>query len=188
MAVKPVYYANAAVAATASSQQAPFKVDGSPSPRNGLLEIGGATFVMNLAVLGFDDPEIKARVVASGGKGNFTIRMFPTPASAAVQTALPLVMIEATEPDPDSATKTVELAASQVDPVLVQIQRSAGVPESQYLRAIKASSPKAVAGIPKRNKTLAVTLMAGAAAAVSAALLVDFSANRWKGRRRERTA
>lgn len=170
--IKPVYYANAVVAATSSNEQVPYTGDGRPVARNGLLDIGGASFIMNMVVLGFDDPGIRAGVVEGGGKGNFTARMFPSPAGA-VQAPLPLIMIEATEPDAVSATKTVELAANQVDLILAGVQGQAGVPESQMVRAIKASTPKAVVGIPSRNKTTILIIAFGAGIAILAALGLD---------------
>ena len=135
--IKPVYYANAVVAATSSNEQLPYGSDGRGAPRNGLLDLGGASLIMNMGVLGFDDPGVRERVALGGGKGNFTARMFPSPPGA-VQAPLPLIMIEATEPDAVSATKTVELAADQVEPILAGVQAQAGVPESQMVRAVKA--------------------------------------------------
>jgi len=176
--VKPVYYASAVVGATSSNEQTSFNPTGGPSPRNGLMDIGGAQLIMNMVVLGFDDPSVRARVVNGGGKGNFTVRMFPPPPSAAVQTALPLIMIEATEPDPASATRTVELAAQQADPILIGIQQQAGVPQSQMVKAINASSTKAVAGMPSRNKTVSLMLAFGVGLGVLVAVLLDLTINR----------
>lgn len=173
--VRPVYYANAVVGLAGSNEQTQFNPDGRPIARNGLLDIGGADLIMNLVVLGFDDPEVKSQVVAGGGKGNFTVRMFPPPPSAPVQTSLPLVMIEATEADPESATKTVELAASQTGSILARLQQQAGVPDSQMVRALQASSTKAVQGIPSRNKSLALILMVGIGLAIFGAVGVEIS-------------
>ena len=184
--IKPVYYANAVVAATSSNEQTPYSGDGRAVPRNGLLDIGGASLIMNMVVLGFDDPGVRAGVVEAGGKGNFTARMFPSPPGA-VQAPLPLIMIEATEPDADSATKTVELAADQVDPILATIQGQAGVPRPQMVRAVKASTPKAVVGIPSRNKTTILIFAGGAGLAVLVALGADALINTL-GQRRERRA
>jgi hypothetical protein len=175
--VRPVYYANVAVGARGSNE--PWtSVDGRPASRNGLLDIGGADLVMNLVVLGFDDPAVRANVVAAGGKGNFTVRMFPPAPAAATAPPLPIVMIEATEPDPDSAERTVQLAAAQIDPMLVKIQRQAGVSEGQMVRPLNASSPKAVGGTPSRNKKTALLLVGGVALAIFAALSVDGLMNR----------
>lgn len=185
--VKPVYYANAVVGAASSNEQVQYSPNGLPVPRNGLLDIGGAQFIMNMVVLGFDDPAVRERVVAAGGERNFTVRMFPSPPSAAIQTALPLIMIEATEADSASATRTVELASQQADSILANIQQQAGVPDSQMVRAIKASSPKTVEGMPSRNKTAALMLMLGAGLAVVAAVAFDYlmiGLRRLRGQRR----
>ncbi|MCB0931463.1 MAG: hypothetical protein KDB71_06135 [Mycobacterium sp.] len=184
--IKPVYYANAVVAATSSNEQLPYGSDGRGAPRNGLLDLGGASLIMNMGVLGFDDPGVRERVALGGGKGNFTARMFPSPPGA-VQAPLPLIMIEATEPDAVSATKTVELAADQVEPILAGVQAQAGVPESQMVRAVKASTPKAVQGIPSRNKTTVLIFAGGAVLAILAALAIDTAINMVR-RRREASA
>jgi hypothetical protein len=185
--VKPVYYASAVVGISGSNfQETQFNTGGQPIPRNGLLDIGGAGLIMNMAVLGFDDPAIRSRVVAGGGEGNFTVRMFPVPPSAAVQAALPLIMIEATEPDASSAIRTVELAAAQADVILTQIQRQAGVADSQMVRAVTASSPKALAGMPPRNKSTILQLLLGTGLAILAAVAVDALINQLQRWRRER--
>jgi len=190
--VRPVYYANAVVAAAPSNEQVQFSPDGNPVPRNGLLDVGGPELIMNLVVLGYDDPAVRAQVVAGGGLDNFTVRMFPgTPIAGAQQTQLPLIMIEATEPDAASAVKTIDLAAAQADPVLIGVQQRAGVPDFQMVKAILASKPQAVMGTPSRNKSLLVTVMFGVLAAVLAGVGVDALINRlrrWRDDRRPRTS
>lgn len=184
--VKPVYYANAVVGA-APSNQVVLNPDGSPVARNGLLDVGGAELIMNLVVLGFDDPAVTAQVVAGGGKSNFTVRMFPgSPSSVGNQTQLPLIMVEATETDPTSAVKTVELAAAQADSVLTGVQQQAGVPDFQMVKAIQASRPQAVMGTPSRNKSMLVTLAVGVGLAIMAGIGVDALINRLQKWRRER--
>lgn len=185
--VKPVYYANVVVGITGSNfQQVPYNRDGQGIPQNGLLALGGADLIMNMAVLGFDDPAVRSRVVEGGGKGNFTVRMFPAPPSAAVQAALPLIMIEATEPAAASATKTVDLAATQADAILVQIQQQAGVPDSEMVRAIRASPPKATEGMPSRNRSALLMLALGTGLAILAGVVVDALISKLRGWRRER--
>jgi hypothetical protein len=186
--VKPVYYANAVVGLAPSNEQVQYTADGSPIPRNGLLDVGGAELVMNLVVLGFDDPAVKARVVAGGGMSNFTVRMFPGPSSSqqSQQGQLPLIMVEATEFDPTSVAKTVDLAASEANSVLIAVQQQAGVPDRQMAKAIQASQPQAVMGTPSRRKSLAVTLVFGVGLAILAGVAVDALVNRLQKWRRQR--
>lgn len=178
-AVVPVYYSNAVVGITAPNQQMQLSPDGSQMMRNGngLLDIGGAGLIMNMAVLGFGDPSVRAQVVAGGGKGNFTARMFPSEGLGA-QTQLPLIMIEATEPDAASASRTVELAAAQTNRILHDIQLQAGVSEAGMVRAIDASRPATVAGVPSRNKRFLLILAVGFGLAIVAAVGVDVLAQR----------
>ncbi len=176
--VTPVYYANAVVGVTSSNEQAQYNPNGLPVPRNGLLDIGGAQLILNMVVLGYDDPAVRTRVVSDGGQSNFTVRMFPNPPASPSQNTLPLIMIEATEPDAASATKTVELAAAQADSILAGIQQQAGVPDSQLVRAVTASKPKAVWGLPSRSKSSLVILMFGVGLAILGALASDVLINR----------
>lgn len=172
--IKPVYYCNAVVGFAPPNQVVQFSPDGQPVQRNGLLEVGGADLIMNMAVLGLEDPSVKEKVVAGGGKSNFTVRMFPTPATGnGPQAELPLIMIEAEEADPASATTTVELAASQTDSILQAIQRGAGVADSEMVRAVQASQPTPVAATSGRTKSFLVILMAGIGLAVLSAVGVD---------------
>ena len=186
--VRPVYYANAVVGLAPSNEQVQYNSDGSPIPRNGLLDVGGAELVMNLVVLGYDDPAVKERVVAGGGVGNFTVRMFPGADSSGQpqQAQLPLIMVEATESDPATVVKTVSLAASQANSVLIAVQQQAGVPDLQMAKAIQASQPQAVMGTPSRRKSLAVTLVFGIALAILAGIAADAFLSRLQKWRRER--
>lgn len=179
--IQPAYYSNAVVGA-APSQQVDYSPTGVPQARNGLLEIGGAALVMNMAVLGLDDPSIRAQVVTAGGMGNFRVRMFPTASGSGVQPPLPLLMIEAEGPDRGLTSRTVELAAMQADSVLQGIQRQAGVPDAALLKAVMVTKPTVIAGMPSRTKVLVVILLTGASLAVLAAIGVD-ALMRWLRKR-----
>lgn len=184
-AVKPVYYSNAVIAIAPPNSQVQYRGDGVPVPRNGLLDVGGATFVTNLAVLGFDDPEVRARVTAGGGNANFTAKMFPSPVSGnGAGEQLPLIMIEATENDAISTQKTVELAAGQADSVLRTLQERAQVPNDQMATALMASPPSPpVSGIPSRTKSTLYIALFGAALSVFIAVITDALMMRRKSRR-----
>jgi hypothetical protein len=183
--VKPVYYSNAVVAIAPPNLQMQYRGDGVPVPRNGLLDVGGATFVTNLAVLGFDDPNVRAQVVADGGKANFTVRMFPSPVTGnGAGDQLPLIMIEATESDPLSTQKTVELAAARTDSVLRNLQQQAQVPDDQMVNALMASPPSyPAAGVPSRTKSTLYIAFLGIAISVVIAVIIDALLMRWQSRR-----
>jgi hypothetical protein len=159
-------------------------VPGEEVPRNGLLDVGGATLVTNLAVIGLRDPSVQARVVAAGGKPDYWTRMFPVPAS---MPELPLIMIEATEPDPIAASKTVELVVAQADSTLRTLQQQASVPDDQMVKAFVVSPPSApAAGMPSRTRSTIAVFVAGAGLAILAGLVVDVLLMRWKARRQKR--
>jgi len=173
--VKPVYYSNAVIAIAPPNLQMQYRGDGVPVPRNGLLDVGGPTFVTNLAVLGFDEPAVRERVVADGGMANFTVRMFPSPVTGnGAGEQLPLIMIEATENDPASSQKTVQLAAAQSDSVLRNLQQQAQVPDDQMATALMASSPSYPAvGVPSRTKSTLYIALLGIAITVIIAVIAD---------------
>ena len=185
--VKPVYYSNAVVGLAPPNSTVSYGEPGVPVPRNGLLEVGGAAVVMNMAVLGFDDPSVRAQVVAGGGKADFVVKMFPSPVTGSgSQEQLPVIMIEATESDPTSAARTVELAAAQADPVLRNLQQQAGVPDAQMARALSAAPPSApIAATPSRTKSALSLSVVGAAIAILLGVVVDVLMMRWKARRQK---
>ena len=148
---KPVYYSQAVFGVTPPSTRLDQTELGVPVPRNGLLDLGGASLITNLAVIGMRDPSVVAQVVAAGGEANYTARMFPVPGT---MPELPLVMVEATEPDPVAASKTVELVLAQANPTLDGLQKQANVPVDQMVRSFVVSPPSApVAGVPSRTKS-----------------------------------
>jgi hypothetical protein len=182
--VKPVYYSYAVISMAPPSTRVDVNPDGSPVPRNGLLDVGGAGLIANLAALGLRDPSVVAQVVAAGGKDDYGARMFPVPANSP---QLPMVMIDATEPDAASASKTVELALAQADPTLRTLQQQADVPDDQMLKAFVVSPPSEPAGaMPSRTRSTIAIAAAGTGIAIVIAVVVDVLLLRWKARRQKR--
>jgi hypothetical protein len=182
--VKPVYYSNAVISIVPPNTRVDQTAAGSPVPRNGLLDVGGATLIANMTVIGMKDPSAVAQVVAAGGEANYRARMYPVPATSP---ELPLIMIDATEPDPAAASKTVELAAAQADPTVRTLQQQAGVPEDQMVKAFVVSPPSApTAGMPSRTRSTTAVFIAGAGLAILFGVVVDVLILRWKARRQKR--
>lgn len=168
---KPVYYSNAVVGIAAPSSQVVQASDGFVVPRNGLLDSGGATLITNMAALALRDSSTIAQVVAAGGAGDYIARMFPGPENAQ---PLPLIMIEASEPDPELAIKTVDTVVTQSQPVLRDLQQQAGVPIDQMVTSLTVSPPSApVAGTPSRMRTTIVIVAIGLAVGILVAVGVD---------------
>ena len=181
---KPVYYSNAVISVAAPSTRVDQAPVGVPIPRNGLLDLGGASLITNMAAIGLRDPDVVAKIVAAGGRPDYTSRMFPVPGT---MPELPLVMIEATEPDPASASKTVELVVAQADSTLRTLQQQADVPDDQMVKPFVVSPPSApVSGMPSRTKSTISVFVAGAGLAVLAGVVADVFLTRWKARRQKR--
>jgi hypothetical protein len=184
ISAKPVYYSDAVVSLAPPSTRVDQSAPGQPVPRNGLVDVGGAALVANMFALGLRDPSVAVKVVAAGGKADYTAKMFPVPPT---MPELPLVMIEATEPDPVAASKTVELVVAQADSTLQSLQQQASVPDDQMVKPFVVSPPSApVAGMPSRTKSTISVFVAGAGLAILAGLVVDVLLIRWKARRQER--
>jgi hypothetical protein len=182
--VKPVYYSSAAISMAPPNMQVPIGDPGVAVPRNGLEDVGGATLIPNLLVFGLRDAGVMGQVVAAGGQPDYMVRMFPVPATSP---ELPLIMIEATEPDPIAASKTVELVVAQADPVLRTLQQQAGVPDTQMVKPLQVSPPSPpAAGMPSRTRSTIAIFVAGAVLAILAGLVVDLLLMRWKTRRQKR--
>lgn len=180
--VKPVYYTNAVIGLSGPSMQVVY--DPKVIPHNGLLETGGPALIANLVVLGLRDPEIKARVVDGGGQPNYNTYLFPVPANTP---ALPLVTVDTTQPDPESATKTVSLVMAQIGSVLESIQRNAGVPDDMMVRPISATPPQTpTPGVPSRTRSTIAIMAGGVGIAVVIAVLFDVVLSRMAAARSSR--
>lgn len=181
-AVKPVYYSNAVVSLAQPNSRLDQSQLGVPVPQNGLLESGGAPLIANLVVFGLRDPSVVEQVVAAGGQGDYTAKMFPVDSG---MQQLPLIMIEATESDPAAAAKTVQLAVAQADPALRNLQQQAGVPDDQMVRALSVSPPSApAAATPSRTRSTIAIFLAGAGLSVLLGLMSDVLLTRYTGSRR----
>lgn len=168
---RPTYYNSTVVGITLPAAQIQTAQPGIAVPRNGLVDAGGSVLIASIIAASLTESSVKDKVLAAGGENNYTVKMFPVPA---YREQIPLVTVEATEPDPDSAAKTVELVASQAAPVTRQLQQRAGVPEDQMVKSLVVSH----AGPPRKVtrgqlRATVEILLIGAAAAVSAAVAVD---------------
>jgi hypothetical protein len=182
--VKPVYYSQALIGIAPPSTRVDTAPEGTPIPRNGLLDVGGASLVANLTALGLRDPSVVAQVVAAGGKPDYNTRMYPVPAT---MPELPLVMIEASEPDPIATSKTVEVVLAQADSMLRTMQQQAYVPDSEMAKSFVVNPPSVpAAGMPTRTRSTISVFVAGAGLAILAGVVVDVLLTRWKAHRQKR--
>jgi hypothetical protein len=184
--VKPVYYANAIIGLTPPSTKMYNPPQGVALPRNGLLDIGGADLIANMAAVGLREPSAVDNVVAGGGVPDYVSRVFPVTGN---MPPLPLVMIEATNPDPAAVTRTLELVVAQAGVTLRDLQQQAQVPEDQMVTPFVVSPPSApAAGMPTRTRSTIAIFVAGAALSVLLTVGVDALLTRLKARRRRRLA
>lgn len=178
---KTVYYANATIGLAPPSTRIDQTAPGQPLSRNGLLDIGGAPLIANMAALGLSEPSVVEKVVDAGGQPDFVARMFPMPPT---MPQLPLIMIETTQSNPDDATKTLELVIAQSDDTVRALQRQARVPEEQMVEPFAVSPPSSPApGIPSRTRSTIAVFAAGAGLSVLVAVLADVLLQRRKSRK-----
>jgi hypothetical protein len=179
--VKPVYYGNAVIGLTPPSTKIYNAPQGVSLPRNGLLEIGGADLIANMAAVGLREPAAVDRVVAGGGLPDYISKMFPVPANTS---PLPIVMIESTAADPAAVTRTLELVIAQADVTLRALQQQAQVPEDQMVMPFVVSPPSTpAAGMPARTRSTIAIFVAGAGLAVLVTVVMDALLVRRKARR-----
>lgn len=180
--VTPVYYSQAVIGLAPPSYRVDQAVAGQPVPRNGLLDIGGAPLLANMAALGLKQPAVVDRVLADGGMPDFSARLFPVPETAP---PIPLVMLEQTAPDPGSAIKTLELVTAEMDATLESIQQQARVPEDMMVESFVVSPPSTpIAAMPSRTRSTTMVFGAGIGLSVLVTVLLDTLLMR----RRQRTA
>lgn len=179
--VKPVYYANAVIGLTPPSTKIYNAPQGVSLPRNGLLDIGGADLIANMAAVGLREPSAVDRVVAGGGIPDYVSRMFPVPTGTS---PLPIVMVEATAADPAAVTRTLELVIAQADVTMQALQQQARVPEDEMVTPFVVSPPGTpAAGMPARTRSTIAIFVAGAGLAVLVTVVLDVLLVRRKARK-----
>jgi hypothetical protein len=187
---KPAYYSDTIVGLAPPNLQWPIGCDRVPAPRNGLLEIGGEDLVTSMAVFAFNQPSVKAQVVAGGGSANFFAEMAKTIDTAGKPGPdKPLIRIEAIAEDPHVAQKTAQLAAAETDRILADLQQEAGVPNDQMVKAI-AITPASVPVTPTQSpRKLAIyRAMIGIAVVIFVSVGVDSVFSRRRRRHKNRGA
>jgi hypothetical protein len=181
VSVKPVYYSQAVVGLAPPSFRIDQAAAGQPVARNGLLDVGGASLLANMTALGVRQPAVVERVVAAGGRPDFTAKMFPVPPTAS---PIPLIMIEQTAPTPDAAKKTLQLVIGEVTASLKSLQQNADVPpETMVATFVVAPPSEPVAAVPSRTRATASIFVAGLGLSVVVTVLVDVLL----GRRRKKS-
>lgn len=184
--VKPVYYSNTVIGVVPPSMRVDNVPAGVPLPRNGLLDVGGASLIAQMATLGLREQSVVDRVVAAGGLPDYGSRMFPVPATAP---PLPLIMIEETAADPADVSKTLGLVLEQAKVTLRTLQQQANVPEDQMVTPFVVSPPTPpAAAMPSRTRSTIAVFVAGAGLAVLVTVLADALLTRLNAKRRKRLA
>lgn len=169
--VQPVYYSNAVIGLAAPSSRIDNPPQGIPIPRNGLLDVGGASLIANMTTLGLQEPAVVDRVVASGGLPDYSARMFPGPAN---MQQLPLIMIEATNPERKAVSATLQLVVAEAEATLKALQQQANVPDAQMVVPFVVSPPSTpAAGTPARTRSTVTIFAAGLGLSVVATVLLD---------------
>ena len=176
---KPVYYQQAVIGLAPQNVRAGYGPG--PNPVNGVLEIGGPSLLANMATFGFQDPAVGEKVVAAGGVWNYKVSMFPGPGNAP---PLPMLLIETTQPNGDTTAKTIDSRLAQSDEVLKNVQRKAGVPESELVGALVLSRPgKPVGGMPSRVRSTASIFIGGLGVSILLSVVADVLLSRRRARR-----
>jgi hypothetical protein len=169
--VRPVYYSNAVIGIAPPSNRIDNAPPGVPLPRNGLLDVGGASLIANMTTVGLKEPAAVDRVAAGGGLPDYVARMFPGPAN---MPQLPLVMIESTNADPAAVSRTLELVVAQSEDTLRTLQQQARVPEDQMVSPFVVSPPSTpTVGMPARTRSTVAIFVAGFGLSVVITVLVD---------------
>lgn len=181
--VKPVYYGKAVIGLSPPNTKVVNAAQGVALPRNGILEVGGATLVANMTAVGLHEPAVVDRVVRAGGLPTYDSKMFPAPANVG---QLPLVMVEVTDADPTLVTKTLELVVGEAQATLQNLQVNAQVPDDQMVSAFVVSLPSSPkAGMPSRTRSTVALFVAGVGLSVVFTVLLDVVLIRLRSRRRQ---
>jgi len=179
--VKPVYYSQAVIGLTPPNTKVVNAAQGVALPRNGLLDVGGATFIANMTAVSLRESSVVDQVVSAGGLPDYNSKMFPVPATMG---QLPLVMIEATNADPAKVTKTLDLVLTQAEVILQGLQEHAQVPADQMVTPFVVSPPSnPEPGMPSRTRSTAAIFLAGTGLTVLFTVIMDILLTRFSARR-----
>ncbi|SDE15769.1 hypothetical protein [Rhodococcus tukisamuensis] len=182
--VTPVYYSNTVIGLAQPSSRVEHVDAGVPLPRNGLLDIGGAQLITNMAALGLEQQSVVDRVVAAGGLPHYVAKMFPVPSTLPQP---PLILIEVTDADPDAVSRTLGLVIAQTEITLRTLQEQARVPNDQMVAMFVVLPPTApVAGMPSRLKSTLAIFIVGAGLSVLVTVLIDVLLTRRRSRAQQR--
>jgi hypothetical protein len=177
--VKPVFYSSTVIGFAPPSSRVDNAAPGVALPRNGLLDVGGASLIANMTTIGLRDPSVYERVVAGGGLP-YSTKMFPTPGG---MLQLPMIMIEVTAADPHKVSTTLALVSNEADVTVRQLQRQAGVPDDQMVASFVVSPPSTpAAAMPSRTRSTVVIFGAGVGLSVLLTVAVDLLLTRRKSR------
>ncbi|MFW0795330.1 hypothetical protein AAFP30_16065 [Gordonia sp. CPCC 205515] len=184
--VKPVYYSQTLIGIAPPTTRVDAALPGQAVPRNGLLDIGGAPFVANMAALSLGQPTVANKVVAGGGNAAFSARMFPVPEATQ---QIPLVLIDTSTPDPQTSLRTLQLATAEYGVALENLQRDARVSPSTMVQPFVVSAPSTPApAMPSRTRSTMTIVVAGLGISIVAAVVADVILMRRRQRRTARAA
>lgn len=125
------------------------------------------------------------RVVAAGACANTTRGCSPVPEATQ---PIPLVLVDVVAPNPETATKTLELVTAEFSVALENLQHQARVPDEMMVEPFVVSPPGTpVAATPSRTRSTLSILFAGVGLAVVVAVVADALLNRRRRRRTETT-
>jgi hypothetical protein len=171
ISVKPVYYSNTVIGLSPPPTRVDNVANGVAKPRNGLLDIGGASLIANMTAVGLRQPSVMDRVAAEGGLPDYSSRMFPVSGG---MPPLPLIMVEVTDADPAAVTRTLELVITQANVTLFALQQQARVPDEEMVAPFVVSPPSAPQkGTPSRTRSTVAIFVAGAGLSILVTVVVD---------------
>jgi len=183
--VKPVYYSNEVIGFSPPGFRIDDMPQGQPVPRNGLLDVGGASLIANMTTIGLRDPAVYDRVVSAGG-GPYTTKMFPTPGG---MQQLPMVMIEVTLDEPGQVSTTLALLAEEAKVTVREMQERAAVPENVMVTSfIVSPAGTPMPAMPSRTRSTIVIFAAGLGLSILLTVVVDLVLTRRKSRAQQRAA
>ncbi|MCX5041699.1 hypothetical protein OG921_00655 [Aldersonia sp. NBC_00410] len=174
--VQPVYYSSATVGLVGPAIT---PATGVGAPTNPLMNAGGVPLLSNLLAMGMSDAGVREQVVAQGGMSDYTAKVF-----SVVGGQLPLVVIEATAPDPAIVASTLQAATGVGDGTLHQIQENAGVPPDQMMRTYPIGTiGEPAPAMPSRTRSTVATFVAGFGLSVVLTVIVDVLLIKWRRRK-----
>lgn len=125
----------------------------------------GLVLLASLVAADVKVPELKDQLVSEGVSSDFSINVFPDSG--------PIIAVTAVDADQEAAVRARDRLATEITSRIVSLQRAENVAERWTIESTVAGAPDATVRPGARIKALALVMLLGVGATMSAVFLIE---------------